>query len=98
VTFNINLSGQFLRAVANKMRAVAKNNADARKNQFFRAVGVESILRWNSTLKPCRQNRYLTPFDVSDDDESGAPPSPRYPLWKQSHIIFFQLFLFHDMM
>jgi hypothetical protein len=49
VTFNINLSGQFLRAVAKKMRAVAKNNTDPTKNQLFHAVGVEYILRWNST-------------------------------------------------
>jgi hypothetical protein len=39
-----------------------KTTPTERKNQFFRAVGVEYILRWNSTLKPCRQNRYLTPL------------------------------------
>ena len=34
-----------------------KSTPTKRKNRFFRAVGVEYILRWNSTLKPCRQNR-----------------------------------------
>ena len=48
---NLNLSGQFLRAVA-KMHAVGKKTTPAaRKNRFLRAVGVEDILRWNSTLK-----------------------------------------------
>ena len=43
--------------VAKKMRAVAKNNTDRTKKSIFRAVGVECILRWNSTLKPCIQTR-----------------------------------------
>ncbi len=34
-----------------------KTTPTERKNQFFCAVCVEYILRWNSTLKPCRQNR-----------------------------------------
>jgi hypothetical protein len=59
VTFNLNLSGQFLRAVAKKCVQSQKTTPTERKNRFFRAVGVEYILRWNSTLKPCRQNRSL---------------------------------------
>ena len=51
---NLNLFGQFFRAVA-KMRAVGKKTTPtARKNLFLRAVGVEDILHWNSTLKPCK--------------------------------------------
>ena len=33
-----------------------KTTLTEQKNRFFRAVSVEYILRWNSTLKPCRQN------------------------------------------
>jgi hypothetical protein len=36
------------------VRSVEKMTPTARKNQFLRAVGVEDILRWNSTLKPCK--------------------------------------------
>ena len=38
MTFNINLSGQFLRAVAKKMCAVGKNNTTERKNQFLQCL------------------------------------------------------------
>ena len=55
VTFNFKLSDQFLRAVP-KMRAVGrKTTPTAHKKRFLRAVGVEDILRWDSTLKPCKE-------------------------------------------
>ena len=56
-TFNLNLSSQFLRVVR-KLRAVGrKTSPTERKKGILHAVGAvgrENILRWNNTLKPCR--------------------------------------------
>ena len=68
-TFNLNLSGQFLRAVRKlRVRSVEKTSPTEQKKGILRAVGVvgrENILRWNNTLKPCRDQK-----DTKDESVS----------------------------
>ena len=55
MTFNLNLSGQFLRAVR-KLHAIGqKNLSDRTKKRNF--AGRENILHWNNTLKPCEMEK-----------------------------------------
>ncbi len=55
MTFNLNLSGQFFVCSPKNARGwLKKMTPTARKNKFLHAVGWEDILRWNSTLKPCK--------------------------------------------
>jgi hypothetical protein len=70
VTFNLKMSDQFLHAVP-KMCAVGQKNVTDRtqKLRILLAVGEKDILRWNSTLKPCRQKRSRSVTHVLDNRE-----------------------------